>query len=520
MDKKELKLFKNKIDQLMNHFKAGNYEYVFKQTHLLNKKYPQNSFLANLSGSCLKKVGEFEKSKKFFQYAININKNNIAALNNLGNAHRLLLEYNESEKYFQIALSKNPKHLQSLINLGNLKYNVNKFEEAISLFKKALEIDENSIHSLYNLGLTHQSLGNDNEAVKNYNLLLKKQPKMTIVDRQLSRMIKYTQDNQHFISMLDRLNNLNLGDNELVMLYFSIGKAYEDIKDYEKSFFYIQKGNEIKSKQLVNYNVEKETTFPNQLFKYQDSLNLKYDNTDDEKKLIFILGLPRSGTSLTEQILASHSAVYGCGEVVFLEKLLKKNFYNENKIIPENLNNLDLIKETRKAFYNHINNFYDGPKKIITDKTPQNFMWIGLIQKIFPNSKFIHCRRNPKDNCLSIYKTLFDGDIHWSYDLSNIINYYKNYKSVIHKWKNQFTKSIFEVSYEEMIGNPEENIKKLLNFCELKYEEACLHFYKSKHPIKTMSISQARQPIYNSSVGSGTKFDPFLNDFFKQIESI
>ena len=520
MNQAQLKEFKKKIDQLMNHYNAGNYEYVFKQTHILNKKYPQNSFLANLSGSCLRKVGEFERSKRFFEFAIRLNSNNIAALNNLGNVQRLLFEYKEAENNFQKALTKNPNHLQTITNLGNLKYNLNNFQEAIKLFNKALLIDKNSIHSLYNLGLTHQSLGENEKAIKYFKHLLEQQPQMTIVDRQLSRIIKYDKENEHFKSMLKKIDKLNLGKNELIMLHFAIGKAYEDFKEYKKSFSHIEKGNQIKSEILTKYDLNKEIGFANQLFDNFDLLKGNVETSKNDKDLLFVLGLPRSGTSLTEQILASHSSIYGCGEIVYLEKLIKKNFYKENALIHENLSNKELIQDTRIKFYHLIKNFYNGPKKIIIDKTPQNFMWIGLIKKIFPQSKFIHCVRNKSDNCLSIYKTLFDGDINWSYDLDNIITYYKNYKYVMQKWQNNYSDFIFEVSYESLIKNPENIIRDLLKFCNLEYEEACLQFYKNKHPIKTMSISQARKPIYKSSVGSSEKFNIYLKDFFNKLNSV
>ena len=141
MNKTKFEIFKSKIDKLMNHFNVGNYEYVFKEVQILDKKYPNNSFLFNLSGYCLLNLGKPEESKKFFNYSISIDKNNLAAINNLGNAHKQLYEFEEAEKCFNKVLSKNSKHIQSLINLGGLKYELNKLEEAIELFNKAIEID-------------------------------------------------------------------------------------------------------------------------------------------------------------------------------------------------------------------------------------------------------------------------------------------------------------------------------------------------------------------------------------------
>ena len=208
MDNNKFKIFKKKIDQLMKHYNAGNYQYVLRETHILNKKYPENSFLANLSGSCLQKMGQLEMSKKFFNFAIKIENTNLAAINNLGNSHRLLFEFEEAEKCFNKVLDKNPNHIQSLVNLGNLRYELNNLNEAIELFEKALTLDKNLILAHYNTGLTYQSLGNHTKATYHYNRIQELQPKITIVDRQMSRMIKYTKEEPHLNIMLNKLEKL------------------------------------------------------------------------------------------------------------------------------------------------------------------------------------------------------------------------------------------------------------------------------------------------------------------------
>lgn len=520
MNQAQLKEFKKKIDQLMNHYKAGNYEYVFKQTHILNKKYPENSFLANLSGSCLRQMGEFEKAKKFFIFSLKIDKNNIAARNNLGNIHRLLFEFDEAEKHLLKVLDKDPNYIQALNNLGSIKYELNKLDEAIKLFQKVIKLDKNSIIAHFNLGLAFQGLGNNEKAIESYQKIQKINPNLTIGDNHMSRIIKYDENNDHFKLMLNKIKMTNLEKKSYVDLHFSLGKAYEDFKKFDNSFYHIQKGNNLKNELLKNYNLNRELNFSKTALQNHDSVKENIQVNSKNKKLLFIIGLPRSGTSLTEQILASHSSINGCGEVLILEGLIKKTFFDNDKINLKKLNNIELIEKVNKEFYQYINKFHDGQREIIIDKTPQNFMWIGIIKKIFPDSKFIHCVRERSDNCLSIYKTLFDGGIAWSYNLENILDYYKNYKFLMEEWEKRYSESIFKLSYEDMITNPEQNIKKMLNFCNLNFEDNCLNFYKNSRPIKTMSISQARKPIYKSSVGSSEKFNIYLKDFFKRLNTI
>ena len=517
IDKNQFEVFKTKVDVLLKHYNAGNYIHVLQETERLNKKYPENSFLFNLSGSCLQKIGRLEESKKFFNFAIKIEKNNLAALNNLGNSHKLLYEFEEAEDCFKKVLNKNPNHIQSIINLGSLNYELNKLNEAIKLFDKALELDSNLILAHYNAGLTHQSLGNTDNAKFHYNKILNLNPKMTIADRQMNRMIKYTDNDDHFKSMKDRLDNLDLNQNQKIDINFALSKAYEDLKDYENSYLHLKNGNDLRYELVKEYSM-KDIYLSQDLIKKLENIKLSLNEiSKNDNKIIFIIGLPRSGTSLVEQILASHSKVYGCGELTILELLIKKYLTNENRFEKDKLNNIDNFKIINSVFHKHIKRFYNGENLIYTDKTPQNFMWIGIIKSVFPNAKFIHCERSPKDNCLSIYKNLFDGDINWSYNTDTIVQYYKNYKKVMSYWSKDYASSIYTVKYENLISNSEKKIRELLDFCDVDFEQNCIEFYSNKRPIKTVSINQARQPIYKSSINNNQNFEKYLNNFFNQL---
>ena len=518
INKNQFEIFKSKVDVLLKHYNAGNYAHVLKETERMNKRYPQNSFLFNLSGSCLQKIGKLEDSKKFFTFAIKIDNNNLAAINNLGNSHKLLYEFDEAEECFKKVLNKNPKHIQSIINLGNLNFELNKLEKAIELFNRALKLNNNLILAHYNAGLTHQSLGNTDKAKFHYNKILNIDPKMTIADRQMNRMIKYTNDNDHFNSMKNRLENLDLNENQKIDINFALGKAYEDLKDYENSYLHLKNGNDLRYELVKVYSM-KDINLSQDLIKKLENTKLSLNEISKiENKMIFIIGLPRSGTSLVEQILASHSKVYGCGELTILELLIKKYLTKENKFEKDKLKNIDNLKTINNLFHKHIKKFYNGDKLIFTDKTPQNFMWIGIIKSIFPNAKFIHCERNPKDNCLSIYKNLFDGDINWSYNTDTIIKYYKNYKKVMAYWSENYASSIYTVKYEDLIANSETKIRELLDFCNVEFEQSCIEFYTNKRPIKTVSINQARKPIYKSSLNNNQNFEKYLSNFFNQLD--
>ena len=232
--------------------------------------------------------------------------------------------------------------------------------------------------------------------------------------------------------------------------------------------------------------------------------------------------MPRSGTTLVEQIIAAHSSVSGAGEIHYLSKIIEDNFVNDvnfdkSKILNEtNRSNNLLYKQ-----YNSLIDFHNFENNIITDKAPQNFIWIGFIKLFFPNSKIIHCNRNPKDNCLSIFKNYFTSrTMSWANDQKNIANYYLLYSKLMNYWNIRFKEDIYDANYEKLVNLPVEETKKLISFCDLEWEDQCLNFYKlKKTPVQTVSISQADKPIYKSSLNSSKGFSEYLGEMFNILDT-
>tara|TARA_B100001996_G_scaffold364079_1_gene332804 strand:- start:567 stop:1265 length:699 start_codon:yes stop_codon:yes gene_type:complete len=232
--------------------------------------------------------------------------------------------------------------------------------------------------------------------------------------------------------------------------------------------------------------------------------------------------MPRSGTTLVEQIISSHNKVYGAGELNYLSKSIRKNLYDKNKInekkifgINENSNNY-----VAEDYFNYLNSLSFN-EKIITDKAPLNFRWIGFIKIFLPESKIIHCSRNNRDNCLSLYKNSFDSDkLNWCYDQKELSKYYNLYFDLMNFWREKIPNFIYEAKYEEIISNQENETKKLLKFCDLNWDQNCLNFHKNrKTPIKTASIVQARKPIYSSSVKSNINYEKYFDELFNSLKS-
>ena len=231
--------------------------------------------------------------------------------------------------------------------------------------------------------------------------------------------------------------------------------------------------------------------------------------------------MPRSGTTLVEQILSSHSEVYGAGELLYLENSINKNFLENSKINRQKIIDLQ-SSSSENVFLDYFKCFdiYNLDKNIITDKTPQNFKWIGFIKIFFPNAKIILCQRNPKDNCVSLFKNDFPSlTMNWSFDQEEIAEYYNEYHKLMTFWKDKISDFIHDVEYEKLVENKEEEIKKILKFCDLDWDDKCLSPEKNnKTPIKTVSIAQARQPIYKTSLNNSNNFDKHLGNMYSILK--
>lgn len=517
-----MKDIKKDIQVLLNLFNVGKFETVITKAKKLIRIHPEYLVLYNLLGSAYQNIGSYNLAKNIFVKGYKMDPGNIAIINNLANVYKNTDEIELSEKLFNKIIKIKPDYINAYINYGNLKRDSNDFVGAMNLYNKALKLNDKIPIVHYSLALAYQGLGDFKAAIEYANKTLHLDTKFTQADMLISQSTKYEKGNKHYADMITKIKDIELNDNQKINLLFAIAKAEEDLNQIEKSFKNFNHGNEIK-RNKINYDINSEI----ELFKSikKSFKEIKYHKSSEEKNynkdIIFILGMPRSGTSLIEQIITSHSNVFGAGELQYLSKIVKENFINNNIIEKEQIKNL--IKDTsfinllRKNYYDNLKRFHFN-ENFITDKAPLNFRWIGLIKILFPNSKIIHCSRDPKDNCLSLYKNFFEGGLNFSYNQKELGVFYNLYLDLMHFWKKQFADSIYDVKYEEITKNPDKKIREIINFCSLPWEKNCLTFHKNKTPIKTMSTAQARQKIYKSSVNSFKKFEPFLSDLEKSLK--
>ena len=394
----------------------------------------------------------------------------------------------------------------------NLLIAQKKITEAIREIESLLSKNSNNIDLLLILGGCYRSLGKFDNARDIYSQIIKIDFTNTTAHRLYGDYLDLSNYYHHEVN-LNKLKNLDLSDEKKINLFFAYGNFYEKLKEIEKASYYFKQANNLKNKlRPFNFNQFKEH-FKNLEYIYEN-LNLDKLNLEGQKKIIFIVGLPRSGTSLVEAILGANNKVYNAGEIPNLNKTVKINFVKDGELNLLNINRI-INHNPENIYNNYINilNLGQLSKEIITDKNTENFKFLGLINIFFSNSKIINCTRNIFDNSFSLYKTNFNSPrLNWTNSISEIKIYRKMYLNLINILKTKMSNKIFDINYEDLITNSDKTIRDLVNFCDLEYSEIYENFnLHNTSPVKTASSNQIRNPIQKNSLFKYNKFKEYFD---------
>ena len=496
----------------IRHVKAGRNKLAEEAYKKVLKKDNNNVDALRLLGLLAFKKNNYPIAEKLFIRAIQLNPTFKLLWENLAKCFRLQNKFKHAQKAFENLLKLDPNNLEAMGALGTIHIRLSNFDEGIQIYQNLLKQNNKNPRVHLSLGHAQKTVGNRSESEQSYINAIKNFPLCGEAYWSLANLKTYKFSYKQIKSMESALKE-NIHDLEKIQMLFALGKAYESNKNFDVSFKYYEEGNWLHRKTL-DYNAQENSDSINKTIKFfnKNTNKLNFDAGNKTKDPIFILGLPRAGSTLIEQILSSHSIIEGTQEHHNIMTIGRKiRSINNTDNYTDSL--FDLKDEDIHKYGNkYINEtmWSRKEKNFFIDKMPNNFPYIGLIKMILPNAKIIDARRNPIDGCFSCFKQFFAKGQHFTYDLDDIARYYKDYEKIMLFWNTIFPDSIYKIVYEDVIENPESEVKKLLNYLELDFEESCMDFYKSKRPVKTASSEQVRQPIYKSGVNYWKNYDSNL----------
>jgi tetratricopeptide (TPR) repeat protein len=500
----------------------------------------------NNIASILKDKGDTGAAIDCYKKALKINPNYFDAYNNMGNALKDKGDISAAIDCYKKALKIKPEYAEAYYNMGNTLDFMGNPDAAIDCYKKALKIKPDYAEAYFNMGNTLKDKGDSGAAIDCYKKALKIKPDYSdafnnmgvalndkgefesaincykkaikINDyaeayRNISALTSYKEYDKYFIKMQSLCLDPLSSDEERCHLNFALSKASEDLNEIEKSFNYLKMGNALRTK-IISYDIKQDIELFSQLKKAYPSIALKSTSKISELKPVFILGMPRSGTTLVEQVVSSHSKVTGAGELSYVKMFgssIARGVIRAND---------EIILGFRERYIEALKIRSDD-RSIVTDKMPHNFLYVGLIFSAFPDAKIIHVNRDPAATCWSNYKHYFaTKGLGYCYDLDDTVSYFGLYKDLMQFWLGHYGDRIYNLNYENLTINQDVETRKLIRYLGLEWEDECLSPQQNKRAVRTASQKQVRQKVYQGSSEQWRKFEPYLNGAFDLLSEL
>jgi tetratricopeptide (TPR) repeat protein len=502
----------------------------------------------NNLGAVLNETDRPEESAKVLLQAVRLNPKYAEAHCNIGNTFLLLEQFDKANAAFNRALSLKPDYPEACQGLARLHQEQNRIAEAEVMASKALALAplKAEVHSLLggiysesgfpekaeqcyaraleldpdlqgaHLGRGHLRMeqGRMEEAEADFAHALQQDPNSLGARLSLTQIRKTVAGDDNMEALVREAEKLDtMPETKAMPLHFALGKCYDDTKQYDLAFQHYLEGCRLKRKR-IQYNADDNDLLLQNIRNIfsREMIQRLGGNGCTSDLPIFVLGMPRSGTTLTEQIIASHPLVHGAGELPDLLQLANRPHGAQREGYPFSIQGLTQA-ELRMLGEQYVTGLRarNAEAHHITDKMPANFNYIGLIHLMLPNAKIVHVKRDPVDTCVSAFSRLFNRSQHQSYDLAELGRYYRNYGLLMNHWRSVLPAGAFhEVQYEELVADTEGQARALIAYCGLEWDQACLDFHKTERNIRTASVTQVRQPIYKTSVEKWRHYEKHL----------
>ena len=547
-ENKQTLLPQEQVESVIALYSSGNINQAIEKIKALNEDYPNVPLLFNILGACYKSIGEIDGALKMFDTATKIKSNyaephfNIGVIhqekdhqenaidsykraidinpkysdahNNLGIVYLDSKDLDKAVEHFKLAISCNSDFAEAHNNLGSTLQQKGLLEEALNSYKKSITLKSDFSQAHNNMGILLQKLGNNEAAISSYENAIAHEPLYASAHHNLSAIKTYAEHDAQISQMKSILSTAGISLANKAQLCFALAKANEDLGNKDELFEFLNEGNRLRNNEL-NFSIDNHNILIKSLFEKPLPSIRKTLFDSSAIQPIFIVGMPRSGTSLVEQIISNHPRVYGGGELKNLTEILTP--------IIQDLSS-DKIKLSEDTVFSIGQQYLDSlsdlnvAEVIITDKWPLNFRNIGFILSAFPDAKIVHLERDPIATCWSIYKHYFSGTGNgWAYNLDNIAEFYYSYKDIMDFWHKLYPNKIYDLCYEDLTINQEEETQKLLRYCRLDWDERCLNFHTNKRVVDTASVSQVRQKMYQGSSDAWKNYRSYLKPLIKRL---
>lgn len=407
--------------------------------------------------------------------------------------------------------------------LGSLFTYCEEPKQALPFFERAVALAPTNSQYLYNLATVQRMLGNTGAAESALNRVIACQPWNASAYYARADLRTQAKDANHVDEMILALNTGTRNASDAIMMSFAIAKELDDIAEYDLAFRYLKQGCD-RQRRLFTYSVEDDIAVIDRLIQLHDRAVIDNPSGLDTTECIFVIGLPRSGTTLVEQILSSHSAVYGAGE---LQAFATESIQAVQRLAgsqPGKHRFVELALQVDPAelgrAYLRATRPRTGHTPYFVDKQPLNYLYAGLIRRALPNSRFVALARDPMDSCFAMYRTLFTGAYPFSYDLSEIAAYYAAWNRLMRHWQSVLGESLLVVPYEDLVLDYEATARRLLAHCGLQWEDSCHAFQNQTRAVTTASAVQVRRPLYSSSVGKWRNYQAHLQPLLESLKQL
>jgi len=480
------------------------------------KEHPANVIAIRLLADVGIRVGAFDEAQNLLERCLELDPDfDLARMNYadvLRKRERLMPALEQIDKL----LEKDPERFPYLVTRAGFLINMGDFEQAIPAYEDILERFPARPKITLSLGHALKTVGRLDESIAAYRKSIELQPSFGDAYWSLANLKTFRFEDSDIAAMKAQLDKDDCAQEDYFHLCFALGKAFQDRQQFDESFHYYKLGNDLKKK-LERYEADDTSQAVAAICQECTPKLLTANEGCPAPDPIFIVGLPRSGSTLLEQILASHSQVDGTKELVhilaFVRRLSGKRRKTDESRYPKILN--DLTADDLKAFgeeYLEQSVIQRGDAPYFIDKAPNNFLHAGLISMILPNAKIIDARRHPMGSCFSGYTQLFAKGQAFTYGFNNVGRYYCDYVKVMDHWDEVMPGKVLCVQYEDIVNDTESQVRRILDYCGLSFEQACLEFYKTDRAVRTPSSEQVRQPIYKGGLDMWRNYEAHLDN--------